>query len=72
VADDEPVERIPRPLDVLLVAAAVVGVVALAAVVTLLLPDDIEGVVYRTPLAIVVLVAGTGLVLWRISRRERS
>jgi hypothetical protein len=54
------------------VAAAVVGVVAAAVLLTWLLPDDLEAVVYRTPLAIAVLVAGTGWVLWRISRRERS
>ena len=72
MAEDERLERPPGTVDVLLVAAAVVGVVALAVIVTLLLPDDVESVVYRTPLAIGVLVAGTGLVLWRISRHQRS
>jgi hypothetical protein len=57
---------------VLLVAMAIVAVVALAVAVTQLLPDDVEEIVYTTPLAIGVLIAGTGLVLWRISRRQRT
>ena len=57
--------------EVLLVAIAIVGIVAVAVAVTELLPDDIEELVYTTPLAIGVLIAGTGLVLWRISRRQR-
>jgi hypothetical protein len=56
----------------MLVALAIVGVVALAVVVTQLLPSDIEDIVYRTPIAIGVLIAGTGIVLWRISRRQRT
>ena len=58
-----------RPVEVLLVAAAIVAVVAAAVVLTVLLPDDLEAIVYRTPLAIAVLVAGTAIVLWRVSRR---
>ena len=65
-------KRPPGLARVVVVAAAVVGVVAAAVVLTWLLPDDLEAVVYRTPLTIAVLVAGTGWVLWRISRRERS
>ncbi len=42
-----------------LVAAACVAVVAAAVVVTILLPDDLEAVVYRTPLAIGVLIGVT-------------
>ena len=57
---------------VVLVAAAVVAVVVAAVVLTGLLPDELEAVVYETPLAIGVLIVGTALVLWRISRRERS
>ena len=64
--------RPPGLTEVMLVAIAIVGAVAAAVVVTQLLPDDIEGVVYRSPVAIAVLIAGTGLVLWRISRRQRT
>ena len=60
------------PGRVLLVAAACVAVVAVAVVLTVILPDDIEQVVYRTPLAIAVLVGVTAVVLWRIARQERS
>ncbi|HEU5205117.1 MAG TPA: hypothetical protein VFU17_12550 [Candidatus Limnocylindrales bacterium] len=60
------------PGRVLLVAAACVAVVAVAVVLTVILPDDVEQVVYRTPLAIAVLVAVTAIVLWRIARQERS
>jgi FtsH-binding integral membrane protein len=61
--------RQPGLRDVLLVAAAVVLVVMLAAGVTAVLPSDGQAVVFRTPLLIVVLIVGTGLVLWRILRR---
>lgn len=57
---------------VFLVAAACVAIVAAAVVLTALLPDDLEQVVYRTPLAIGVLVAVTAVVLWRIARQQRS
>ena len=56
----------------LLVAAACVAVVATAVIVTVVLPDDIEQVIYRTPIAIAVLIAVTAFVLWRIARQERS
>ena len=56
--------------EVLLVAAAVVAVVLGAAIVTGLLPPAVQDVVYRTPLAIAVLLVGTGWLLWRITRRE--
>ena len=54
----------------LLVAGAVVAVVLGAAIVTSLLPAAIQDVVFHTPLAIGVLIVGTGWLLWRISRRE--
>ena len=60
------------PLQVALVAAACVAIVAVAVVLTILLPDDLEAVVYRTPLAIGVLIGVTALVLWRIARQQRS
>ncbi len=62
----------PGVTEVMLVALAIVGVVALAVVVTQLLPNDIEDLVYRTPIAIGVLIGGTAIVLWRISRRQRT
>ncbi|MDQ1324210.1 MAG: hypothetical protein QG587_1546 [Chloroflexota bacterium] len=61
--------RQPGLREVLLVAAAVVLVVMLAAGVTAVLPSDGQAVVFQTPLLIVVLIVGTGLVLWRILRR---
>lgn len=65
-------QREVGPGRVLLVAAACVAVVAVAVVLTVILPDDVEQVVYRTPLAIAVLVGVTAIVLWRIARQERS
>ena len=65
-------QREVRPLQVVLVAAACVAIVAAAVVVTILLPDDLEAVVYRTPLAIGVLIGVTAVVLWRIARQQRS
>jgi hypothetical protein len=61
--------RQPGLREVLIVAAAVVGVVLLAAVATALLPREGQGVVFHTPLLIGVLIVGTGFVLWRILRR---
>lgn len=51
-------------------AAAVVGVVLGAAVLTSFLPTVVQDVVFHTPVAIVGLVVGTGWLLWRISRGE--
>lgn len=58
--------------EALLVGELVVVVVLLAGVVTYLLPADGRDVVLRTPLLILVLIAGTALVLWRISRPGRT
>jgi uncharacterized membrane protein AbrB (regulator of aidB expression) len=55
--------------EVLLVAAAAVAVVLGAAILTSVLPTSVQELVFHTPLAIVVLVLGTGWLLWRISRR---
>jgi len=55
---------------VLIVAAVAVGAVLGAAFLTAALPTDAQRVVFHTPLLIVVLVAGTALVLWRISTRR--
>lgn len=54
---------------VLAVAGAVVALVLGAAVLTSFLPASIQEVVFHTPVAIAVLLAGTGLVLWQIARQ---
>lgn len=56
--------------EVMLVAGAAVAVVLAAAIVTSFLPTVVQDVVFHTPLAIGVLIIGTGWLLWRISRRE--
>ena len=60
--------RQPGLREVLLLAAAVVVTVLVAAGVTALLPTEGQGIVFHTPLLILVLVGGTALVLWRILR----
>jgi FtsH-binding integral membrane protein len=60
--------RQPGIREVLLVAAAVVLTVFVAAGVTALLPRDAQALVFDTPLLIIVLIAGTAIVLWRILR----
>jgi uncharacterized membrane protein AbrB (regulator of aidB expression) len=55
--------------EVLLVAGVAVAVVLGAAVLTSVLPTGAQEIVFHTPLAILVLVIGTGWLLWRISRR---
>lgn len=47
-----------------------VAVVIGAAVLTSLLPQAAQDVVINAPLLIVVLIVGTGWLLWRISRDE--
>ena len=64
--------RQPVLREVLLVAAAVIVAVLVAAGVTALLPSEGQGVVFHTPLLILVLIAGTALVLWRILRSPGS
>lgn len=56
--------------EVLIVAAVAVGVVLGAAILTSALPTDAQRVIFHTPLAIVILVVGTGYVLWRIATRR--
>jgi len=51
--------------EVLLVAAIVVAIVLVVAQLTSGVSRDI-----RTPATILVLVAGTAWVLWRVARRE--
>ena len=62
-----------RPIglrEVLVVAAAAVGLVLGAAILTAVLPPDAQRLVFHTPLLIAVLVLGTGYVLWRIAARR--
>ena len=54
--------------EVLLVATLVVGGVLLVAAVGTFVPP-VEAFFGRIPVAILVLVAGTAWVLWRIARR---
>jgi hypothetical protein len=63
-----PAERRPGLREALLLGAIVVVVVLLAAALTFVLPVEARDVVFRTPLLILVLIGGTGLVLWRITR----
>jgi heme A synthase len=70
VAKSRPAGRQPGWREVALVAAAVVVVVMGAAILTSILPSSLQEIVFHTPLAIVVLVVGTGWLLWRISRRR--
>jgi FtsH-binding integral membrane protein len=67
----EPGSRTAQPgwRQVFLAAGAAVAVVVGAALLTSLLPTSAQSVVFHTPLAIIVLIVGTGLILWRISRR---
>lgn len=51
-------------------AGSVVAVVLGLAILTSLLPDGVQDVVFHTPVAIAILIVGTGWLLWRISRRE--
>lgn len=60
--------RQPGIREVLLVAAAIVLTVFVAAATTALLPREGQALVFDTPLLIVVLLAGTAIVLWRILR----
>jgi hypothetical protein len=51
------------------VAGAAVAVVLGAAVLTSILPTDLQEVVFHSPLVVVVLIGGTAWLMWRISRR---
>ena len=69
MAEPRRATRQPGWREVVLVAAAAVGVVLGAAILTSILPTGIQELVFHTPLAIIVLIGGTGWLLWRISRR---
>jgi heme A synthase len=68
VAEPSGVRRPPGWREVLLVAGAAVAVVLGAAILTSLLPTDLQSLVFHTPLAILVLIVGTAWLLWRIAR----
>ena len=53
----------------IVLAGAVVGVVLLIAAIGIFVPP-VEDAFDRLPIAIVVLVAGTAWVLWRVTRRS--
>jgi FtsH-binding integral membrane protein len=67
---DAPSGRQPGWREVGFVALAVVALVLGAAVLTSALPTGFQEIVFHTPLAIVVLIVGTGWLLWRISRQR--
>ena len=60
----------PGLREVLLVAIAAVVVVLGAAVVTGLLPEGLQRVIFHFPVTILVLVVGTSFVLWRVATRR--
>ena len=68
MAEPRRVGRQPGWREVLIVAGAAVAVVLGAAILTSVLPTGLQEVVFHTPLTIVVLIVGTGWLLWRISR----
>ena len=68
MAEPDRVGRQPGWREVLIVAGVVVAVVLGLAILTSVLPTDVQQVVFHSPLLIVVLIVGTGAVLWRISR----
>jgi len=61
--------RQPGWREVFAVAAVAVAVVLGAAILTSLLPTGFQEFVFHTPIAILVLIVGTGWLLWRIARR---
>jgi hypothetical protein len=69
VAEPRRVGSQPGWREVLILAGAAVAVVLGAAVLTSVLPTGLQEVVFKTPLAIIVLIVGTAWLLWRISRR---
>jgi hypothetical protein len=71
VAEPAPARQPGWP-EVLSLAAIVVGVVLGAAVLTSILPAEVQRIVFHTPVAIVVLIGGTAWLLWRIARRPSA
>ena len=69
MAEPSRVDRQPGWREVLRLAVAAVAIVLGLSIVTSLLPTDAQEIVFHTPLAIIVLLVGTGWLLWRIGRR---
>ena len=69
MAEPRPVGRQPGWREVILVAMVAVAVVLGAAILTSILPTNLQEIVFHTPLTIVVLIVGTAWLLWRIARR---
>jgi heme A synthase len=69
VAEPRRVGGQPGWREVLIVAAVAVGIVLGLAVLTSILPTSLQEIVFHTPLAILVLIVGTGWLLWRIARQ---
>jgi len=61
--------RTPGWREVVIVGVVVVGSVLGLAVLTSVLPVELQDVVFRTPLAIALLVVGTVGLLARLARR---
>lgn len=62
--------RQPGWREVLIVAAIAVAVVLGAAIATSLLPQDLQRIIFHTPVLILVLVVGTAGLLLRIGTRR--
>lgn len=60
----------PGLRQVVLVAAAAAAIVLGAAVVTGLLPEPAQRLIFHAPLTILVLLIGTTFVLWRVATRR--
>jgi preprotein translocase subunit SecY len=60
----------PGLREVVLVAAAAVAVILGAAIATGFLPEAVQRLIFHAPLTIIVLLAGTAFVLWRVARRR--
>ena len=56
--------------DVMVAAVLVVGAVLGAAILTSVLPTDIQQLIFHTPIAIGLLLVVTAWILWRISRQQ--
>ena len=60
----------PGLREVVLVAGAAVAVILGAAIATGFLPEAVQRVIFHAPLTIIVLLACTSFVLWRVARRR--
>lgn len=56
--------------DVVVVAGIAVAGVLGAAVLTSVLPEEVQRFLFHEPVTIAVLIVGTALVLWRIATRR--